>query len=60
MQAARLGFQKLSNILPLDQNLNKNIAKQPVVDIETQLELSRLLKVVYSAPKIKSLVDKIL
>jgi hypothetical protein len=31
-----------------------------VIDVETQLELSRLLKVAYSAPKIESLVDEIL
>jgi len=30
------------------------------MDVETQLELSRLLKVAYSAPKIESLVDEIL
>jgi hypothetical protein len=60
MQAARLGLQKLSNILPSDRKLNKDVAKQPVIDVEIQLELSRLLKVAYSAPKIQSLVDEIL
>ncbi|PVH70961.1 hypothetical protein DL98DRAFT_597368 [Cadophora sp. DSE1049] len=59
-KAARLGFQKLSNISPSDRNLNQYVAKQPVIDVETQLELSRLLKVAYSAPKIEYLVDEIL
>jgi hypothetical protein len=55
-----LGFQKLSNILPSNPNLKSDIAKQPAIGVETQLELSRLLKVAYTAPKIESLVDEIL
>ena len=41
----------LSNILPSEPKPNK--------DVKTQLELSRLLRVAYSAPKIESLVDGI-
>ncbi len=55
-----MGFQKLSNILPSNPNLKSDIAKQPAIGVETQLELSRLLKVAYTAPKIESLVDEIL
>jgi len=47
-------------ILPSDRNLNNDVAKQPAIGVETQLELSRLLKVAYSAPDIRSLVDQIL
>ncbi|KAF4629608.1 hypothetical protein G7Y89_g8540 [Cudoniella acicularis] len=59
-KAVSLGFQTLSNILLSNPNLNKDVVKQPAIDVETQLELSRLLKVAYSSSKIESLVDEIL
>ncbi|PBP15847.1 hypothetical protein BUE80_DR013262 [Diplocarpon rosae] len=59
-KAARLGFHKLSHILPPDRNLTKDIAKQHVIDVETQLELSRLLRAAWSALDVQSLVDRIL
>jgi hypothetical protein len=49
MQAARLGFQKLSNILPSDRNLNKDMAKQPVIDVDTIGTLSFAQSCIFGA-----------
>ncbi|KAA8565418.1 hypothetical protein EYC84_011120 [Monilinia fructicola] len=59
-KAAKLGFCTLSNILPSGPSLNKDTIKQPAIDIKTQLKLSRLLRLGYSASSIQFLAREIL
>jgi hypothetical protein len=60
IQAVSSGFEILSTISPSEQHLSGDTDQKPALDENTQLKLSDLLKVAYSAVSVESLVDEIL